>query len=59
MLILGESVRSGGMVEGLGDEEIPWWTAPYVRDFTGLAKNSLSPRNGGRNKQGQKTTNVV
>ena len=29
-----------GMVEGLGDESIPWWLAPYVRDFTGLAKSS-------------------
>lgn len=29
-----------GMVEGLGDEEIPWWLAPYVRDFVGLAKSS-------------------
>lgn len=29
-----------GSVEGLGDEEIPWWIAPYVRDFTALAKSS-------------------
>ena len=30
-----------GMVEGLGDEEeIPWWIAPYVRDFAALAKST-------------------
>ena len=29
-----------GMVEGLGDEEIPWWIAPYVRDFVTLAKST-------------------
>jgi hypothetical protein len=29
-----------GMVEGLGDEEVPWWLAPYVRDFAALAKSS-------------------
>lgn len=26
-------------VEGLGDEEIPWWIAPYVRNFAELAKS--------------------
>jgi hypothetical protein len=36
MLILG----FGRKVEGLGDEEIPWWIAPYVRDFAGLAKST-------------------
>jgi len=30
-----------GKVEGLGDEEIPWWIAPYVRDFAALAKSSV------------------
>ncbi len=30
-----------GKVEGLGDEEIPWWIAPYVRDFAVLAKSSV------------------
>jgi hypothetical protein len=40
MFIFSESLRFGGMVEGLGDEEIPWWIAPYVRDFAGLAKSS-------------------
>jgi hypothetical protein len=29
-----------GYVEGLGDEEIPWWIAPYVRDFAALARSS-------------------
>jgi hypothetical protein len=29
-----------GYVEGLGDEEIPWWIAPYVRDFAALAKST-------------------
>ena len=28
-----------GFVEGLGDEEIPWWIAPYVSDFVGLARS--------------------
>jgi hypothetical protein len=30
-----------GYVEGLGDEEIPWWIAPYVRDFAALAKSTV------------------
>ena len=30
-----------GLVEGLGDEEIPWWIAPYVRDFAALAKSTV------------------
>ncbi len=29
-----------GSVEGLGDELIPWWLAPYVRNFTELAKST-------------------
>jgi len=29
-----------GYVEGLGDEEIPWWIAPYVRDLAALAKST-------------------
>jgi hypothetical protein len=29
-----------GFVEGLGDEEIPWWIAPYVRDFAALARST-------------------
>jgi len=29
-----------GLVEGLGDEEIPWWIAPYVRDFAALARST-------------------
>ena len=29
-----------GMVEVPGDLEVPWWIAPYVRDFAGLAKSS-------------------
>ena len=28
------------LVEGLGDEEIPFWLAPYVRDVATLAKSS-------------------
>lgn len=28
------------LVEGLGDEEIPWWIAPYVRDFAALARST-------------------
>jgi hypothetical protein len=40
MSIFSNYMRLGGMVEGLGDEEIPWWLAPYVRDFAALAKSS-------------------
>lgn len=29
-----------GSVEGLGDELIPWWLAPYVRNFAELAKST-------------------
>jgi len=29
----------GRMVEGLGDEEIPWWIAPYVRNFAEVARS--------------------
>ena len=29
-----------GYVDGLGDEEIPWYLAPYVRDFAALAKST-------------------
>lgn len=29
-----------GFVEGLGDEQIPWWIAPHVRDFVALAKSA-------------------
>ena len=38
-----------GMVEGLGDEEIPWWIAPYVRDAAALARSSavLETKNNG------------
>ena len=39
MLLINTYTRLG-MVEGLGDEEIPWWIAPYVRDFAGLAKST-------------------
>lgn len=39
MLLINAYTRFG-KVEGLGDEEIPWWIAPYVRDFAGLAKSS-------------------
>ena len=41
MFMLTNFTRFGGMVEGLGDEEIPWWLAPYVRDFAGLARSSV------------------
>jgi hypothetical protein len=34
------TVLEPSYVEGLGDEEIPWWIAPYVRDFVGLAKST-------------------
>ena len=39
MLLINGYTRFG-MVEGLGVEEIPWWIAPYVRDFAGLARSS-------------------
>jgi hypothetical protein len=39
-MVLIKGVAHLGLVEGLGDEEIPWWIAPYVRDFIGLAKSS-------------------
>ena len=48
MSIFSNYMRLSGMVEGLGDEEIPWWLAPYVRDFAALAKSSAlidAPRN--------------
>ncbi|MGA8739644.1 MAG: hypothetical protein WB561_00495 [Terracidiphilus sp.] len=41
MLLVNSYTRFGRMVEGLGDEEIPWWIAPYVRDFAALAKSSV------------------
>lgn len=31
----------GRKVKGLGDEEIPWWIAPYVRDLAALAKSTV------------------
>jgi hypothetical protein len=34
-----------GFVEGLGDEEIPWWIAPYARDFAALAKSTAVLQN--------------
>jgi hypothetical protein len=40
MFIFGNYARLGSMVEGLGDEEIPWWIAPYVRNFAELAKSA-------------------
>jgi hypothetical protein len=39
MLVINGVTRFG-MVEGLGDEEIPWWLAPYVRDAASLARSS-------------------
>ena len=39
MLIYSGYSNFGRMVEGLGDEEIPWWIAPYVRNFAELAKS--------------------
>jgi hypothetical protein len=39
MITIRESVGFG-RVEGLGDEEVPWWIAPYVRNFVALAKSS-------------------
>ena len=39
MFIYGSYSQWGRMVEGLGDEEIPWWIAPYVRNFAELAKS--------------------
>jgi hypothetical protein len=46
MLVINGFTRFG-MVEGLGDEEIPWWLAPYVRDAAALARSSavLEARN--------------
>ena len=41
-----------GTVEGLGDEEVPWWIAPYVRDFVGLAR-SEAVRNAARGAPGE------
>lgn len=38
MHLYGSYSQWGRMVEGLGDEEIPWWIAPYVRNFAELAK---------------------
>ena len=39
MFIYGSYSQWGRMVEGLGDEEIPWWIAPYVRNFAELANS--------------------
>ena len=46
MLVINGFTRFG-MVEGLSDEEIPWWLAPYVRDIATLARSSavLEARN--------------
>lgn len=30
-----------GYVEGLGDEDVPWWIAPHVRDFGALARSGV------------------
>jgi hypothetical protein len=40
MLLINGYTRFG-TVDGLGDEEIPWYLAPYVRDFANLAKSSV------------------
>jgi hypothetical protein len=39
-MVLINAYMRFGKVEGLGDEEIPFYLAPYVRDFAGLAKSS-------------------
>ncbi len=39
MFIYDNYSQWGRMVEGLGDEEIPWWIAPYVRNFAEVAKS--------------------
>jgi hypothetical protein len=39
MFIQGSYSQWGRMVEGLGDEDIPWWIAPYVRNFGEVAKS--------------------
>ena len=39
MFVYGSYSQWGRMVEGLGDEEIPWWIAPYVRNFAEVAKS--------------------
>jgi hypothetical protein len=39
MFIYGSYSQWGRMVEGLGDEEIPWWIAPYVRNFAEVANS--------------------
>jgi hypothetical protein len=41
MFVFGAYSRFG-TVEGLGDEEIPWWIAPYVRNFGELAQSTVS-----------------
>jgi hypothetical protein len=41
MFVFGAYTRFG-TVEGLGDEEIPWWIAPYVRNFGELAQSTAS-----------------
>jgi len=38
-MIINASTRFG-MVDVPGDLEVPWWIAPYVRDFANLAKSS-------------------
>jgi len=39
MFVYGSYSQWGRMVEGLGDEEIPWWIAPYVRNFAEVAES--------------------
>jgi hypothetical protein len=39
MLLINAYTRFG-MVDVPGDLEVPWWIAPHVRDFAGLAKSS-------------------
>jgi len=40
MYFFSNYAQLGGTVLGLDGEEIPWWIAPYVRNFVDLAKSS-------------------
>jgi hypothetical protein len=41
-MVLIDAYTRFGMVDVPGDLEVPWWIAPHVRDFAGLAKSSAA-----------------
>jgi hypothetical protein len=39
-MLMIDITQFGRMVEGLGDEMVPWWIGPHVRDYAGLARST-------------------